>query len=84
MRSPSVSQEAKEKLKKEYEAADPYKLKEAIEKKLKMVFQENKRLNREATGVKAARVQESKGGDHAAAASAQPSLRCGFAPAAAA
>jgi hypothetical protein len=84
MRSASVSQEAKEKLKKEYEAADPYKLKEAIEKKLKMVFQENKRLNREATGVKAARVQESKGGDHAAAASAQPSLRCGFAPAAAA
>jgi hypothetical protein len=84
MSSASVSQEAKEKLGKEYEAADPYQLKGAIEKKLGRIFQENKRLNREAAGVKATRVQASQRGDHAAAASAQPPLRSGFAPAAAA
>lgn len=84
MREESVSKEGKEKLKKEFEAANPYKLKAGMEKKLKMIFQENRRLAKKAASGRVLKVQENKERRHAATASAQPSLRYGFTPAVAA
>ncbi|MGV3772555.1 MAG: integrase catalytic domain-containing protein [Verrucomicrobiales bacterium] len=84
MASDSVSAADKEKLKKEYEAANPYKLKDGIEKKLKIIFLEVRRLNKEAGRTKRPHAGVGNERDHAAAASVQPSLRYGFTPAAAA
>lgn len=42
MRSPTVRAEAKEKLKKEFEGANPFELKRALERKLKRIFTVNR------------------------------------------
>lgn len=79
MRSPGVSAEAKEKLKEEFEAANPFDLKRSLEKKFKKIFTMNWQLAKERR-LSVKQWDESK--VQATAACAQPPLRFGFAPAA--